>query len=730
MNQHVTGVSTTRKHPMGRFASAVLFCIAGVLINLAGSYLATASGAPLFLDSLGTVLVAALGSYVPGVAVGYLTNIFNSSLDSVTLYYGVINVLIAVVVAFFARRGWLRKPLKVVALIALLALIGGGVGSVLTWFLFGGGFGEGISAPLAHQLYDTGTFSMFAAQLCADLLIDLLDKAVIVLVAVVVVNVLPRSFADLLDISLWKQRPLSAQEVASLEGRKTRHASLRAKIVALMVTVVTIVAVVTVSICFYLYHHSNIEAQTAEGAGVTNLMAESIDSSRVENYLAQGEDAPGYAETSRALATIRDSFANVRYVYVYRIREDGCHVVFDSGAIDEPGSKPGDVMPFDDAAAAYLPALLAGEPIDPIVSNGMYGWLLSVYQPVYDGGECVCYVAADISMDSVVADEYAFAAKIIALFAAFLIVLCVVALWLAEYGIVLPINAISHAFGSFAFDNEKSRTESAAHIRDLDICTGDEIENLYLAVAKTSEETVRFIAEAQERNEAISAMQNSLIAVMADMVESRDKHTGNHVKHTAAYSRLIMEELRREGYYEDILTDEFIDHMESSAPLHDIGKIQISDTILNKPGRLTDEEFEVMKSHTTVGRDIIESASEAVPESSYLDEAKNLAAYHHEKWDGSGYPHNIAGEEIPLSARIMAVADVFDALVSKRSYKEGFPVERAFAIIEEGMGTHFDPIVAQAFLNVKEEAARIAKEQSGEPAEEQSDDLAKTQLDA
>jgi HD-GYP domain-containing protein (c-di-GMP phosphodiesterase class II) len=192
-------------------------------------------------------------------------------------------------------------------------------------------------------------------------------------------------------------------------------------------------------------------------------------------------------------------------------------------------------------------------------------------------------------------------------------------------------------------------------------------------------------------------------------VESRDKFTGDHVRNTAAYTRIIMNQMRREGICADVLTNEFISNVYQSAPLHDIGKIAVSDTILNKPGRLTEEEFEIMKSHTIAGKEILESAKSAVSESSYLDEAQRLAAYHHEKWNGTGYPYGLAGEEIPLSARIMAVADVFDALVSKRSYKAGFPVEKAFAIIEEGIGTHFDPQVARAFLHARDKAAAVAE---------------------
>ena len=136
-----------------------------------------------------------------------------------------------------------------------------------------------------------------------------------------------------------------------------------------------------------------------------------------------------------------------------------------------------------------------------------------------------------------------------------------------------------------------------------------------------------------------------------------------------------------------------------SAPLHDVGKINISDKILNKPGKLTDEEFEIMKTHTTAGREIIEKAINTVKGEVYLKEARNMAAYHHERWDGKGYPEGLHGEVIPLSARIMAVADVFDALSSARVYKPAFPLEKALDIIKEGAGTQFDPKCVEVFLD-------------------------------
>ena len=186
-------------------------------------------------------------------------------------------------------------------------------------------------------------------------------------------------------------------------------------------------------------------------------------------------------------------------------------------------------------------------------------------------------------------------------------------------------------------------------------------------------------------------------------------HAGD-IRKTAAYTEIILKQMKEDGIYADILTDEYIADVIHSAPLHDIGKIHVPDSILNKPGRLTDEEFNQMRSHTSAGEDIIERAIDSVGEDSgYLREAKNLARYHHEKWNGKGYPTGLAGEDIPLSARVMAVADVFDALVSRRSYKEPFSIDKAIDIIRSDAGTHFDAKVVEAFLHAEPQIRAVAE---------------------
>ncbi len=201
-------------------------------------------------------------------------------------------------------------------------------------------------------------------------------------------------------------------------------------------------------------------------------------------------------------------------------------------------------------------------------------------------------------------------------------------------------------------------------------------------------------------HEKVSRMQSGLITFMAEVVENRDDNTGGHIRRTAAYVECIAKELKRQEIYSNILTDRYLSDMVVAAPLHDIGKIHIPDAVLNKLGKLTEEEFEIMKTHTMAGEELLTHAKAGLGESGYLNTAVEMAAYHHEWWNGKGYPYGISGEEIPLCARIMAVADVFDALTSKRCYKSAMPLEKAYAIIREESGTHFDPAVVEAFFAV------------------------------
>ena len=212
-----------------------------------------------------------------------------------------------------------------------------------------------------------------------------------------------------------------------------------------------------------------------------------------------------------------------------------------------------------------------------------------------------------------------------------------------------------------------------------------------------------------EQTQKIIEIQNSIITGMATMVESRDNSTGGHIKRTSDCVRIFSDHLKTVDEYKDI-SDSFFNAVIKAAPMHDLGKIAVDDSILRKPGKFTDEEYEKMKAHSAEGARIVENVLSSVDDIEFKNIAINVAHYHHEKWNGQGYPEKICNTEIPLEARIMALADVFDALVSKRCYKESFTYDRAFQIISEDLGTHFDPKLGSEFLKCRPALEKLYNE--------------------
>lgn len=212
--------------------------------------------------------------------------------------------------------------------------------------------------------------------------------------------------------------------------------------------------------------------------------------------------------------------------------------------------------------------------------------------------------------------------------------------------------------------------------------------------------------EYQLQNERMLKLQNNTIVSLSNLVENRDEDTGSHVLRTRDYVELIATKAYLTGEYSE-LDETTINNFVKAAPMHDIGKIVVPDAVLKKPGKLTPEEFGLIKMHAAKGGTIIQDVLGTGDDADYVRVAKEIATYHHEKYDGTGYPEGIKGTEIPLSARIMTIADVFDALVSPRCYKDPMPVEKAFSIIEQEAGTHFDPELSRIFLDSKEEVIAI-----------------------
>ena len=703
-------VTAERTRPVKSLLLLIAVIFVGIALNILGTKLNELLGLPLYLDDIGTILTAAAGGYIPCITVGFFSNVILGIFDHQTTFYCFVSVLIALTAVLFKKRGYLTRFPHVFVPTTVFAVIGGIAGGLTTWLIKGMSFGEGFTVDLAATLNSAVPMGYFLSNMLSVFLMNFIDKFVVVLVAQMLYLMIPKRIKQTISAQSWHR--VRALEQSNVKNRKKLSLSVKS---ALLVTIsITVVASGAIGIGIVQNYRNTVYKYKEKGQMVTEEMAKLFDRQTVEDLLKDTVKSKSYSTINDELNRILHVSPEIQFLYAFRVSEEGSLVVYD---LPIEGIEPdviGDTIENNKPIRESLDLFLHGQEIPTDITFDEYGWLFSVYRPVFDeDGSLLCYVIADMSMGRMFAEIASYLTKMISIFLGFLIMIGTYAVWLTDRFIIHPIDAIADVADRFTYDTKQARDESIRRVEELEIHTGDELENLYTAYKNTAEDMVRYIDEVQNKSDRIERMQNGVILVLADMVESRDPRTGDHVHKTAAYASVILRQMKKEGIYADQLTEDFIKDVVNTAPLHDVGKIKISDTILNKDGPLTDEEFRIMRSHTTSGKEIIDRAIETVAEESgFLNEARNLAAYHHEKWDGSGYPNGLSGEDIPLSARVMAVADVFDALVSRRSYKEPFPIDKALLIIREGAGSHFDPAIVAAFLDAEEEIRRIAERNS------------------
>ncbi|MBQ3715055.1 MAG: HD domain-containing protein [Fibrobacter sp.] len=706
---------------------AVGLIVVALLANIIPAKIALALGIPVYLDCIGTIVAAMLGGTLPAVIVGFFSNTIDSFSNWETLYYGLISILIGVATALFQQYGFFKKITKICIAIVTFAMLGGVLGSILTYFLYGYDFGEGISAPFAIAIHNKFGFSVFFSQLSADFFLDIIDKTIVLTAAIIIYRKISLHLKAIFS-HVFLFDPNMGERTKMATNHLIKRSLLR-KVVVMVIVAEILLGALASTTGFFLYRQVTIARNKAIAQGVGASAAAIIDGNRAEEWETMGHAAPGYDDIEKDLYRIRDGFPQVFYLYVYRITNDSSVVIFDLEARDTSGvlpDKPGDRVAFNQGFAPVRENLIRGERVEPIITIDEYGWLMTAYEPLKNSaGKTVAYVGVDIAMGDLIYEEAKFFIKLLTMFFGLSIIIMSIILELVNRGIVHPVNRMAAASIHFAYSLEQGRVDSLLELESLKIRTFDEIEYLYKALTKTCKDSVDFIRRLEAAAARITRMQDEIIINFAEMVEARDTSTGDHIKKTAFYVEAIADELQKEGKFSEILTDSYKDKLKRSAPLHDIGKIAVSDLILNKPGKLTDEEFAIMKSHTTQGMKIlskIEANANNTMDDNYLKEAIEMAHFHHEKWDGSGYPTGIKGEEIPLSARIMAVADVFDALVAERVYKKPFTYEKAMAIITEGSGKHFDPVVVEAFCHISERLynERTKLNKSEQPPETQA----------
>ena len=448
--------------------------------------------------------------------------------------------------------------------------------------------------------------------------------------------------------------------------RRVRYAKLAGMFAALVVATVAAIIITSVT----LFSGATREYRTETLIKTAKLAASFIDGDRIDGWLADGADEE-YLETAGRLQSVLYNTPFLQYLYVYQIREDGCHVVFDfdspsdnpdDGLPDITASAMGEVVGFDESFSDFIPTLLSGGELDVIESDDTYGWLLTKYEPVYDAaGKCTAYVGVDISMEGIREYNEVFQRWIIGISAVFLT------------GIIL--------IGFFSSKSTLRATE-----RD------------------------EFIQQ-QQRDKRLL---REVIEAFAKVIDLKDPYTQGHSFRVASYTEILALEL---GY-----DDETIENYYNIALMHDIGKIGIPDSVLNKQGKLTDEEFSIIKSHTVKGY-------EALKDISLMPEIAVGAQSHHERPDGKGYPYGLSGDDIPRIAQIIAVADSFDAMYSSRPYRSRMNFEKTVSIIRDGSGTQFEPDVVDAFLRLVEKGEFRASDDLGGGSLEDIDNISSGNAD-
>ena len=426
------------------FLALAKICAPGIILNI--------------LDSVGTIFIAALGGYVPGIAVGFFTNLSGALFDADELYYGMVSVLVAVLTAFLASRGYYEKFSKVLCVIPLTVLLTSVNGTIIEEML-----------SLSASFDSLDSLSKIWEHFLDHFSTELPDKTLAIALAFGALKLFSPKLKEKFKLMGKMQAPVSDEMRRAIRANSKFISSLRTKLIFNLMLITLFVAVFISAISYSTYQDSIIEDRIRIADGIVSMVVNEINPKRVDKFLEKGYQAEGYIEVERELYKIRASNSDIKFIYVYKIMEDGCHVVFDLDTPTVEASEPGSIEEFDETFIPLLPDLLAGKPIRPIPNNDKYGYLLTIYKPVYDStGHCVCYAGIDFSME--ILNDYGrmFIAKVIALFSGAVILIFVLVLTFVENNIILPVNTMAYCARNFAYDNEAAREKNIEHMRSFE----------------------------------------------------------------------------------------------------------------------------------------------------------------------------------------------------------------------------------------------------------------------
>ena len=669
-----------------------------VFINFAISSIATAIGLPLYLDNIGTIFVAIIGGALPAIITALISGSLINLLVSGYIYFSIINVFIAIFTSWIIHFSKLNKYLKFIVFVLVTSVVCSVVGMGIQSLIPGLPMLENLTEITSTFYLEQGRYYYYIL-IVASFFLNLIDKSISLIAGVWIYRLIPMSLKNTIANYGWKQKPLSIDEIKKSK-EKVGSKTLVRKVTVLLTEIIILLSFILVWISITFYYDDCKEEYTNEAFSTSKSVATLVDGDKISEFLKWGKKADGYEDTKQLINVLLNNTQGVERLSIIIFENNGYLYLFQENLGEVAAYEMGKVIPYSSEFYPYVETFKKGQYLDEIIYSDNDTIMTAVY-PIKDSlGETVAYAKADVYMSFL--SDYAkdYLLKTFLCFSGFICAILVLGFTMAGFDLVFPINSITNAARMFleSHGDQKALDDNVRKSRQLGIRTDDEIEQLFTALCEMESEMAEYVRDLKHYADATKKMQNGLIITLASIVEQRDSDSSYHVQNTASYVRIILNGLRKKGYYPEKITDEYIEELEMSAPLHDIGKIHISDSIVNKHENLSDEEKEIMKTHTIRGREIIEKAIDTVKGDTYLKEARNMAAYHHERWDGTGYPEGLHGEVIPLSARIMALANALDDLTTFKRFKATYSLEEALEMIKAESGKRFDPKCVEALL--------------------------------
>ena len=700
-----------------------LFVIGSTSVNVILAFAAIRFGLPLYLDTVGTVFIALIAGTFPAIMTAVFTNVVCSLFSPNAVYYILISVLLALAAATLSRKErYYKKRSNPFLMILVLSLISGVLGALFQWLIEGTPEFGYISETAAAIAGDTGSDAFAAWSFVLIMAYNFLDKGVSVLIAYVARFFIPEKLKEGIRNSGWMQAPPEQAEVNEIDRRaKKNGTSIRFRLSFMIIAMSGALTLIQGWVSVRMNFQSDLEktGNTLSNAAAYASFYAGYYENRLGEFLRENEPAAEYLEKNEdyewmyySIFNMLDTFQDPERIRVYAFDNGDAYLIMDTAEEFLTKGVVGEKAELGERDQKPLELLLAGKTVEPQTEKTRKGYHLTVYEPIHNSAEeLLGYTVTETELEMFSDYRKQFIVNIILVFSGFFILILGYGLWMAEHYLVYPIGSLEKHIDGFMheIDDQEKLDESVRSLQKLDIRTHDEVQKLYRSICEMAEGTAEQMRNIRTLAQTNAKMQSGLIITMADMVERRDADTGSHVQKTAAYVHIILQGLKRKGYYSEKLTDKYISDVEMSAPLHDIGKINIPDSILNKKGKLTGEEYEILKTHTTEGKNMLENAISTVEGEIHLKEARNMAAYHHERWNGTGYPEGLHGQVIPLSARVMSVADAFDGLTSGRGGKPPVSAEEALKIMEASSGERFDPKCVEVFAESLSDIKMIMK---------------------